>query len=117
MHHLDQLKQIRSDAVARMRASDDYKLASRLGALIVELGGSVDDPLNLSKPGLGSSPAASTVSTLRSFDKPVLPATQKPDQAETANMVAELAATMGEVVEAEDKKPAFELPKLGEKRA
>ncbi|MEL6504506.1 MAG: hypothetical protein AAFO61_03735 [Pseudomonadota bacterium] len=117
MHHLEQLKQIRSDAVARMRASDDYKLAARLGALIVELGGSVDDPLNLSKPGLGSFAPSPSVSPLRPFEKSKAPEAQEQDLAETEDMVAELAATMEEAVEAQDKKPVFDLPKLGEKRA
>ena len=38
-----QLKQIRAEAIARLRNSHDFKLAGRLGALLVELGATLDD--------------------------------------------------------------------------
>ncbi|MEL6947816.1 MAG: hypothetical protein AAFO73_09315 [Pseudomonadota bacterium] len=44
---LDQLKKIRAEALARIRASQDYKLAERLGALLKELGGQVDQAPDL----------------------------------------------------------------------
>lgn len=114
MTHIDQLKQIRSDAVTRMRASDDYKLAARLGALIVELGGSVDDHLNLAKPTLGSFASDTRVSPLRPFEKkaPV------EEEISTDDMVAELAATMDEeTTEPEASTSIFGVPKFEEKRA
>ncbi len=43
MDHIIQLKKIRSDAIARMRSSADFKLAGKLGLLIVDLGETVDD--------------------------------------------------------------------------
>ena len=43
MDHITQLKKIRADAIARLRNSDDFKLAGKLGQLIVELGDTVDD--------------------------------------------------------------------------
>ncbi|MEM1038307.1 MAG: hypothetical protein AAGI12_02410 [Pseudomonadota bacterium] len=42
-----QLKQIRAEAIARLRNSQDFKLAGRLGALIVELGDTLDDTSEL----------------------------------------------------------------------
>ncbi|MEO0547943.1 MAG: hypothetical protein AAF035_13475 [Pseudomonadota bacterium] len=42
-----QLKQIRAEAIARLRNSHDFKLAGRLGALIVELGDTLDDTSEL----------------------------------------------------------------------
>ncbi len=42
MDHIIQLKKIRAEALARMRNSDDFKLAGKLGQLIVELGDKVD---------------------------------------------------------------------------
>ena len=46
MDHIKQLKQIRSEAIARMRNSPDFKLAGKLGLLIVELGEEVDDTVD-----------------------------------------------------------------------
>ena len=46
MDHIQQLKKIRADAIARMRASPDFKLAGKLGLLIVELGETVDDTVD-----------------------------------------------------------------------
>ena len=43
MDHITQLKKIRAEAIARMRNSDDFKLAGKLGQLIVELGDTVED--------------------------------------------------------------------------
>ena len=43
MDHITQLKKIRADAIARLRDSDDFRLAGKLGQLIVELGDTVDD--------------------------------------------------------------------------
>ena len=43
MDHITQLKQIRAEAISRLRNSDDFKLAGKLGQLIVELGDTVDD--------------------------------------------------------------------------
>ncbi|NKB54100.1 MAG: hypothetical protein GKR97_18130 [Rhizobiaceae bacterium] len=42
MDHIIQLKKIRAEALARLRNSDDFKLAGKLGQLIVELGDRVD---------------------------------------------------------------------------
>lgn len=46
MEHIKQLKKIRADAIARIRAGDDFKLAGKLGLLIVELGDTVDDTID-----------------------------------------------------------------------
>ena len=43
MDHIEQLKKIRSEAIARMRTSPDFQLAGKLGQLIVELGETIDD--------------------------------------------------------------------------
>ncbi len=43
MDHISQLKKIRAEAIARLRNSPDFKLAGRLGQLIVELGDTVED--------------------------------------------------------------------------
>ena len=43
MDHIEQLKKIRSEAIARMRLSSDFQLAGKLGQLIVELGETIDD--------------------------------------------------------------------------
>ena len=43
MDHILQLKKIRAEAITRLRKSPDFKLAGKLGSLIVELGETVDD--------------------------------------------------------------------------
>ncbi len=43
MDHIIQLKKIRQEAIARLRNSPDFKLAGKLGLLIVDLGETVDD--------------------------------------------------------------------------
>ncbi|MEP1207930.1 MAG: hypothetical protein ABJM29_18790 [Rhizobiaceae bacterium] len=48
MDHITQLKNIRAEAITRLRDSDDFKLAGKLGQLIVELGDTVDDVAVLS---------------------------------------------------------------------
>jgi len=47
MDHIEQLKKIRAEAIARMRNSPDFKLAGKLGLLIVELGETIDDHADL----------------------------------------------------------------------
>ncbi len=46
MDHIEQLKKIRTDAILRLRNSPDFKLAGKLGLLIVELGETVADTLD-----------------------------------------------------------------------
>lgn len=72
MNHMDQLKNIRAEAISRLRASEDYKLAIKLGELIMEMGDTIDEPVSLmggaSKPA--SSPATvgpSVVSVAKPF--------------------------------------------------
>jgi len=67
---IDQLKRIRAEAVARLRESQDFKLAGRLGALIVELGETLDDQSALS--GLDTS-ASEPRSSSPFAPKPVTP--------------------------------------------
>ena len=43
MDHITQLKKIRAEAIARLRNSPDFRLAGKLGQLIVELGDTVED--------------------------------------------------------------------------
>ena len=43
MDHITQLKKIRAEAIARLRNSEDFRLAGKLGQLIVELGDTVED--------------------------------------------------------------------------
>ena len=60
MQHMEQLKKIRAEAIARLRASEDFKLAVKLGQLIVEMGDSIDEPIDLmGQKGASSAPAAS----------------------------------------------------------
>ena len=47
MDHIEQLKKIRSDAIARIHNSADFKLAGKLGLLIEELGATVEDNVAL----------------------------------------------------------------------
>ncbi len=42
MDHIEQLKKIRSDAIARIRNGQDFKMAGKLGQLIIELGETVE---------------------------------------------------------------------------
>lgn len=68
MDHIEQLKKIRAEAIARIRNSDDFKLAGKLGLLIVELGSTVDDIVDYE---LGAVPAASVAEkTARPFETP-----------------------------------------------
>ena len=46
MDHIEQLKKIRAEAIARMRNSPDFKMAGKLGQLIVELGETIDDTVD-----------------------------------------------------------------------
>jgi len=55
MDHISQLKKIRAEAVARLRNGPDFKLAGRLGQLIVELGDTVDDAIAFDVSGLPES--------------------------------------------------------------
>ena len=45
MDHIDQLKTIRSEAIQRLRRSADFKLAKKLGVLLLDLGEKADDRL------------------------------------------------------------------------
>lgn len=78
MNHIEQLKKIRAEAIARLHNSEDFKLAGKLGLLIEELGESVDDASaldNLRKPELslpkvGDTKAAAPGIFQSSFGKP-----------------------------------------------
>jgi hypothetical protein len=45
MDHIEQLKTIRADAIQRLRRSADFKLAKKLGILLLDLGEKADDRL------------------------------------------------------------------------
>jgi len=45
MEHIEQLKAIRADAIQRLRRSADFKLAKKLGVLLLDLGEKADDRL------------------------------------------------------------------------
>ncbi len=45
MDHIDQLKTIRADAIQRLRRSADFKLAKKLGILLLDLGEKAEDRL------------------------------------------------------------------------
>lgn len=99
-----QLKQIRAEAIARLRESQDFKLAGRLGALIVELGETLDDQSALTGldagPGDGRTPVTPFASKPSVFaPKPVAPvapvaesATRKADEEEESEILDELVA-------------------------
>ncbi|MEM8750097.1 MAG: hypothetical protein AAGF28_07335 [Pseudomonadota bacterium] len=46
MDHITQLKAIRVDAIERLRRSQDFKLAKKLGLLLLDLGEKLDEPLD-----------------------------------------------------------------------
>lgn len=79
MTHMEQLKQIRADAIARLRASEDYKLAIKLGELIIEMGDTVDESVGLmggaARPVAATAPAVAAVSV-------VAPASASTDEAD-----------------------------------
>ena len=79
MTHMEQLKQIRADAIARLRASEDYKLAIKLGELIIEMGDTVDESVGLmggaARPAAAAAPAVAAVSV-------VAPASASTDEAD-----------------------------------
>lgn len=52
MDHITQLKKIRAEAIARLRNSPDFRLAGKLGQLIVELGDTVEDVKIFDDPSL-----------------------------------------------------------------
>ena len=59
MDHIEQLKKIRADALNRLRMSEDFRLAGKLGQLLAELGSPVDDnvmaaPAPAAKPAPGA---------------------------------------------------------------
>lgn len=75
MDHIIQLKKIRAEAIARLRNSDDFKLAGKLGQLIVELGDTVDhvslvDDLNsptvIAEETISTKPQRSELPTFKS---------------------------------------------------
>ena len=63
MQHMEQLKKIRAEAISRLRASDDFKLAVKLGQLIVEMGDTVDGPIDLMGQKSGGGGAAASTSS------------------------------------------------------
>ncbi len=118
MEHIEQLKKIRLDAIQRLRSSDDYRLAQKLGLLIVDLGEKLDDklafdPATTTSRFTASSPkplsaAATVVETPRkeaSHDK-----SQKAEDASGDAMIDELVAeiqndsSLTSLTEAGDKK-------------
>lgn len=54
MDHIIQLKKIRADAIARLRNSPDFKLAGKLGQLIVELGDTIEDKVVFDDPAIAT---------------------------------------------------------------
>ena len=54
MDHITQLKKIRAEAIARLRNSPDFRLAGKLGQLIVELGDTVEDVKIFDDPSLAA---------------------------------------------------------------
>ena len=52
MDHIKQLKNIRAEAIARLRKSSDFKLAGKLGQLIVELGDTIEDKVVFDDPAI-----------------------------------------------------------------
>lgn len=83
MEHMDQLKKIRSDAIARIRTSPDFKLAGKLGLLIVELGDTVDDNVDFDEPE-DTAASSSKTSPLGSLATPLAAGSTIPRTFETA---------------------------------
>ncbi|MEE9314338.1 MAG: hypothetical protein V3V02_06795 [Rhizobiaceae bacterium] len=87
MDHIQQLKKIRSDAIARMRTSPDFKLAGKLGLLIVELGETVDEKMDYDdaeeRPPIPS-PAPTSTNPLRRSVATAVPAVETMRPFETA---------------------------------
>ena len=68
MDHITQLKKIRAEAIARLRNSPDFRLAGKLGQLIVELGDTVEDVKIFDDPTL--TPAIAPVAAVAVEEKP-----------------------------------------------
>lgn len=87
MDHIEQLKKIRNDAIERMRASKEFKLAGKLGVLIAELGEDVGEPLDFEdkKPAGEAAP----FSNLPNFSQPE---TGSEEADEDQKVIDELAA-------------------------
>lgn len=60
MDHIEQLKKIRADALNRLRMSEDFRLAGKLGQLLAELGSPVDDNV-MAAPAPAAKPATASV--------------------------------------------------------
>lgn len=91
MDHIEQLKKIRSEAIARIRNSKDFKLAGKLGVLIVELGDQVDDSLDYDNRSSGAAEAA-PFADLPNFTDPE----EAVDEAELAEELASEIADIDE---------------------
>ncbi|EFL90170.1 hypothetical protein [Ahrensia sp. R2A130] len=62
MEHIEQLKKIRADALNRLRMSEDFRLAGKLGQLLAELGSPVDDNVMAAPaPVASAKPASATM--------------------------------------------------------
>jgi len=107
MEHIEQLKKIRADAITRLRASDDFKLAGKLGLLIVELGETVDDTIDYGQSRSAMSPLSKAVLASTATTKPPEPhpfekAFSKtadedtPDDADSEEGIQELVAEIEE---------------------
>ena len=68
MDHITQLKKIRAEAIARLRNSPDFRLAGKLGQLIVELGDTVEDVRIFGDTS--STPSISPVAAVAAQEKP-----------------------------------------------
>ena len=100
MDHITQLKKIRAEAIARLRNSPDFRLAGKLGQLIVELGDTVEDvrifdDTSLNQP---ASPIAAVTADEKprtfqtAFTKPVPTPDLVSDDSEAEEMIDELVA-------------------------
>ncbi|MEM1317535.1 MAG: hypothetical protein AAGF29_04660 [Pseudomonadota bacterium] len=65
MDHIEQLKKIRADALNRLRMSEDFRLAGKLGQLLAELGSPVDDNVMPAATTAPTSPSTSTAAMMR----------------------------------------------------
>ncbi len=102
MDHIIQLKKIRADAIARMRTSDDFKLAGKLGLLIVDLGETVDDIVDFDDSAQRSAaskikPFGAVAATSRPFENTFNIPAIKPEEDELSDasskaMIDELVA-------------------------
>ena len=82
MDHIVQLKKIRAEAIARLRNSSDFKLAGKLGQLIVELGDTIEDKVVFDDPAIATD-LEDVKATIGRSPRPLTTAFPTPSTAET----------------------------------